>query len=487
MLQGTGSDVGKSLLCAGLCRIAQRRGVAVAPFKPQNMSNNAAVCVDGGEIGRAQALQAHAAGLEPRFDFNPILLKPQSDRSAQLVIHGQAQTSMQASEYFSNTEHRLQAVLQSFERLRDEFELIIVEGAGSPAEINLRQADIANMGFARAAEVPVCLIADIDRGGVIANLVGTQAVLDADDAALICGFIINRFRGDPALFESGYLSIEQRTGWRGFGVLPWLPAAAQLPAEDAVVLQQSSQAGSGELHIVAPMLSRLANFDDADPLRQHPGVKFSWIAPGRPLPRTADVVILFGSKSTRADLEFLRTQGWDHDIVSHWRHGGRVLGLCGGYQMLGQHIHDPDGLDGEPGSSRGLGLLDIETRMQGRKTTRLSAGRCAISNAQVQAYEIHVGQSQGPDCQRPMINGESGPEGARSADGLVEGCYWHGLFSQDEFRESWLGRAGLVARTQLRYQAGLEQALDRLADAMLNSLDIDALLSCAASAKNSKR
>ena len=366
MVQGTGSDVGKSLIVAALCRIARRRGIKVAPFKPQNMSNNAAACT-GGEIGRAQALQAQAAGLEPQVDFNPVLIKPETDRRAQVVVQGKVLESMDAADYVARRDARMDAVLASFQRLVDAYELVIVEGAGSPAEINLRAGDIANMGFARRAGIPVCLVGDIDKGGVIASLVGTQTVLSANDAALIQGFVINKFRGDPRLFDDGVTAIEEHTGWPCFGVIPWLACAANLPAEDAVVLDGGRHDAGIGLRIVAPMLSRLANFDDADPLRLEPGVDFRWVPPGRPLPRDADVVILFGTKSTLGDLEFLRAQGWDHDILAHSRAGGRVLGLCGGFQMLGAGIEDAEGVDGQTGHATGLGLLDVHTEMSGSK------------------------------------------------------------------------------------------------------------------------
>jgi adenosylcobyric acid synthase len=340
MLQGTGSDVGKSMLTAALCRIARRRGLKVAPFKPQNMSNNAAATAEGGEIGRAQALQARACGLAPRADFNPVLLKPQSDRTAQIVVHGRVRGTAEAADYFATRDVLRSAVEESFRRLTGEFDLVLVEGAGSPSEINMRARDIANMGFARAAGVPVVLVGDIDRGGVIAAIVGAKAVLEPSDAAMIRGFVINKFRGDPALFASGMEEIERRTGWRSFGLVPWLAAASRLPAEDAVILDRPQAGHAGALRIVAPMLSRMANFDDADPLRAEPNVDFAFIPPGRALPRDADLVILFGTKSTRGDLAFLRAQGWDIDIHAHVRAGGHVLGICGGMQMLGRSVTD---------------------------------------------------------------------------------------------------------------------------------------------------
>ena len=485
MLQGTGSDVGKSVLVAALLRIARRRGIRAAPFKPQNMSNNAAACADGGEIGRAQALQAQAAGLAPRVDFNPVLLKPQSDRTSQVVVHGRAVSTAAAADYRRTCGALLEPVLESFRRLADEFELIVVEGAGSPAEINLRRGDIANMGFARRAGVPVCLVADIDRGGVIASLVGTQAVLDAGDAALIEGFIVNKFRGDPRLFDAGVEAITARTGWRSFGVVPWLPLAARLPAEDAVAIAPACRgaarrsASPAELRIAAPILSRLANFDDADPLRQQPGVAFTWVPPGRPIPRDCDVVLLFGSKSTLGELAYLRQQGWDHDILAHARGGGRVLGICGGFQLLGHRVHDPAGVDGPSGSAEALGLLDVETTMVADKTVRAVTGVCAVSGVPVSGYEIHAGRTRGPDCERAVFEIGGRRDGALSADGRVAGTYLHGMFANDAFREQWLRRAGATTLPGYGYAAAVEAALEALAEHVENAVDVAALLAAA--------
>ena len=481
MLQGTGSDVGKSVLTAALCRIARNRGLRVAPFKPQNMSNNAAACSDGGEIGRAQALQAMAAGLEPQTDFNPVLLKPETDRAAQIVVHGKALRSMDAASYMAGRDQLLGAVMESFERLTATYDLVLVEGAGSPAEINLRQRDIANMGFARSAGVPVCLIGDIERGGVIASLVGTKAVLADDDAAMIRSFLVNKFRGDPRLFDAGVVEIEQRTGWPCLGVIPWLSAASHLPAEDAVILDQhESKSGKG-LRIVAPMLSRIANFDDADPLRLEPGIDFQWVPPGRPIPRSADIVILFGTKSTLGDLEFLRAQGWHHDILAHARSGGRILGICGGYQMLGNRILDPEGIDGMPGEVAGLGLLDVETRMSPDKHITTKSGQCVQSGESVSGYEIHAGSTYGPDTERPVFRLGGHPDGARSADGRIEGTYLHASFVQDDFRRSWLARAGALPCAPLSYTAEVDRALDALAAEVEAAVDIDTLFATATS------
>ena len=480
MVQGTGSDVGKSLIVAALCRIARRRGIRVAPFKPQNMSNNAAACA-GGEIGRAQALQARAAGLEPEVDFNPVLLKPETDRRAQVIVRGKVVDSMEAADYMARRGARMDAVLASFERLLSSYELIVVEGAGSPAEVNLRDGDIANMGFARRVGIPVCLVGDIDKGGVIASLAGTQAVLSPQDAAMIRGFVINKFRGDPSLFDDGVTAIEEHTGWRSFGVVPWLACAADLPAEDAVVLDGGRHHAGDELRIVAPMLSRLANFDDADPLRLEPGVDFRWIPPGRPLPRDADVVILFGTKSTLGDLQFLRSRGWDHDILAHARTGGRILGLCGGYQMLGSRIEDAEGIDGRAGQEFGLGLLDVHTEMSGSKAVRPVAGRCVSTGLPVTGYEIHVGRTTGNDCERAMFDLGGRMDGARSDNGLIEGSYVHGVFTEDAFRRAWLRRAGATGRSSLDYGAAVEAALDAWADGVERAVDVDALLAYAAS------
>lgn len=477
MFQGTGSDVGKSTLVAGLCRIAKRRGINVAPFKPQNMSNNAAVTADGGEIGRAQALQARAAGLDLSVHMNPVLLKPTSDCASQVVVHGKALDNEDARHYWSRRDTLMEAVLHSFEHLAARHDLILVEGAGSPAEINLRARDIANMGFARAVNAPVCLIGDIDRGGVIASLVGTQAVLDPADAAMICGFIVNKFRGDPSLFDDGLTEIVKRTGWQNFGVVPWQKSAARLPSEDAVALDRREVARAAKLVIAAPMLSRIANFDDADPLRNERDVDFRFIPPGQPIPREADIIMLLGTKSTLGDLAFLRSQGWDHDIHAHVRAGGRVMGICGGYQMLGHKISDPNCVDGSAREGHGLGLLDVETIMATQKTLGQVTGRYGPTGATFTGYEIHMGKTTGGDCLRPFSQLSSGPDGASSADGRICGTYVHGVFNSDEFRRAWLAQFGVAS--DLAFEAGVEQALDDLADGLEASLDIDALFAAA--------
>ena len=471
MIQGTGSNVGKSLLVAGLCRAARLRGLSVAPFKPQNMSNNAAVTVDGGEIGRAQALQALACGLEPATDMNPVLLKPETDTGAQVILHGRAVARAQARDYAALKPQLLQGVLDSFARLRAVHDLVIVEGAGSPAEVNLRPRDIANMGFARAAGVPVVLAGDIDRGGVIAQIVGTRAVIEAGDAAMIRGFLINKFRGDPVLFQDGYRMIEERTGWRGFGVVPWFPGAHRLPAEDAVDLRGGGGQGA---HVVCLTLSRIANFDDLDPLATEPGLRLTMLGPGRAIPGDADLVIIPGTKSTRGDLAFLRQQGWDIDLTAHLRRGGHVLGICGGYQMLGRVIRDPMGFDGPAGETEGLGLLDIQTEMAAEKRLTRVQGRAL--GQEVTGYEIHMGRTSGPDCARPFAHIPRA-DGAISADGRVSGTYLHGLFADDGFRAAWLARLGVASAPG--YAAGVQQALDDLAAHLEAHLDVDGLLALA--------
>ena len=476
MIQGAGSNVGKSLLVAGLCRAATLRGLSVAPFKPQNMSNNAAVTVDGGEIGRAQALQAMACGLEPHTDMNPVLLKPESETGSQVIVQGRRLATVKARDYAALKTGLMAPVLDSFDRLKARHDLVIVEGAGSPAEVNLRAGDIANMGFARAADVPVVLVGDIDRGGVIAQIVGTQAVLDPGDAALVAGFLINKFRGDPRLFDDGYRLIADRTGWRGFGVLPWFARAGQLPAEDALDLP--SARGDGPCHIAALAFSRIANFDDLDPLAQEPGLRVTLVRPGQALPGDAALVILPGSKSTRADLAFLRAQGWDIDLAAHVRRGGQVLGICGGYQMLGTVIRDPEGIEGPAGEIAGLGLLDVETTMLPKKhLTRVQAIHAA-SGQPMQGYEIHIGETSGPACQNPFALVAGVSEGAVSANGRIIGSYLHGIFAGDTFRAAFL--AGLGAQPSgLTYAAEVEAVLDALAAHLEAHLDVAGLLALA--------
>ncbi|MCV3272552.1 cobyric acid synthase [Roseobacter sinensis] len=477
MIQGTGSNVGKSMIVAGLARAYTRRGLAVRPFKPQNMSNNAAVTVDGGEIGRAQALQAKAAGVDPHTDMNPVLLKPQSSTGAQIIVQGQVFGAQEARAFGQAKDKLMPYVLESFQRLCQSCDLVLVEGAGSPAETNLRARDIANMGFARTTDVPVVLMGDIDRGGVIAQVVGTHAVLEPDDLALVTAFAINKFRGDVRLFDGGRDDICARTGWPCLGVIPWFPAAGRLPAEDvADVPARARSAGEG-LTIVAPQLPRISNFDDLDPLAAEPGVELIIAPPGAPLPAHADVILLGGSKATLADLEALRREGWDIDIAAHVRRGGHVLGLCGGYQILGRSIADPDGIEGPPAHADGLGYLDVETVLHPRKTLKLSTGVHLASGASLQGYEIHMGDTEGPGRAQAWLEVNGRREGASACDGRVQGCYLHGIFSSDAFRRAWLSQFGITA--QVAYDMQVERTLDDLADHLEQHMDLDRLLKLA--------
>ncbi|MGQ0484209.1 MAG: cobyric acid synthase [Hyphomicrobiales bacterium] len=478
MLMGTGSDVGKSLIAAGLCRAFANRGLKVRPFKPQNMSNNAAVTADGGEIGRAQALQARAARIDPTVHMNPVLLKPETERGAQVIVQGRRHATMTARHYFANRSQFLPAILDSFRKLAGEADLIVVEGAGSPAEINLRDGDLANMGFAAAADVPTLLIGDIHRGGVIAAVIGTFAVLAPADRNRIKGFLINKFHGDPALFSEGRRFLETETATPCLGVIPHFPAAARLPAEDAVVLEQMIASDSGDCRIYVLRLPRIANFDDLDPLRLEPGVALRFIGPGETIPANAQLVIVPGSKSTMADLTALRTEGWDIDLKAHVRRGGHALGLCGGYQMLGRRIHDPQGLEGSPGSVEALGLLDVETTLLPDKTlTRVSATHAA-SGAPLTGYEIHLGQTTGPDCARPFALIGATPDGAASANGRVMGTYIHGCFAADQFRRSFLA-ALRVEAGGFAFDVEIERTLDELAAHLESHLDLDRILALA--------
>lgn len=480
MFQGTGSNVGKSVLVAGLARLYARRGIRVAPFKPQNMSNNAAVTADGGEIGRAQALQARAAGLEPTVHMNPVLLKPESDTGAQIILQGRRFGTMRAREYGQRKGELMPSILESFERLRRDADLVLVEGAGSPAEINLRAGDIANMGFAEAADLPVVLIGDIDRGGVIASLVGTRAVLPQADRERIKAFLVNKMRGDASLFDAGVAAIRAATGWPSLGVVPWFAEAHRLPAEDILDLS-GGVARAGTLTLAVPVLPRMANFDDLDPLAQEPGVSVVLVQAGDPVP-VCDVILIPGSKSTIADLAFVREQGWDIDILAHRRRGGRVIGLCGGYQMLGRIIADPEGLEGPPGSVPGLGLLDVVTLLAPDKTTAPFSGRDMETGLAVTGYEIHLGRTDGPDRARPWLERDGVGEGAISADGRVGGSYVHGLFSDDEFRRSFLAKIG-AQTSDLEYESVVDQTLDRLADHLDEHVDTDAILKYAGIAR----
>lgn len=478
MFQGTGSDVGKSVLVAGVCRALTNRGMKVRPFKPQNMSNNAAVAADGGEIGRAQALQAVACRIPASVHMNPVLIKPQSDTGAQIVVRGVVRETADTSYFRQQKAALLEIVLDSFARLSRDADIVVVEGAGSPAETNLRAHDIANMGFARAARVPVVMIGDIDRGGVIASLVGTHAVLDADDRALIKGFVINKFRGDRKLFDSGLDEITHRTSWPALGVIPWLAAARRLPAEDAVALD-SLQSQAGALHIAVPLLSCIANFDDFDALAQEPGVRLQMIPPGTPLPADAQVIILPGTKATIADLKFLRAQGWDIDIAAHLRRGGRVVGICGGFQMLGLTVADTDGIEGCPESIQGLGLLPVHTRLLNSKQVRAVRGIDISSGAAFEGYEIHVGHTDIEPGTSPWLRFDGGAaDGAMGTDGLIAGCYVHGLFNRAEFRAAWLQSLG-AASDGIQQAARVEQALEELARELDRALNIDGLIEIA--------
>jgi adenosylcobyric acid synthase len=480
MIQGTGSDVGKSLVVAGLARAFVNRGLRVAPFKPQNMSNNAAVTADGGEIGRAQALQARAARLAPCVDMNPVLLKPQGGNGSQVVVRGVIAGQAKARDYQDWKPRLKPAVMESFARLCAENDLVIVEGAGSAAEINLRANDIANMGFACEADAPVVLVGDIDRGGVIAQLVGCKAVLDPADAAMIEGFIVNKFRGDASLFDDGMRFISERTGWRALGLVPHFEAAARLPAEDAFSLRPSRSGGAKEIVIAAPLLPHIANFDDLDPLKAEPAVDMRFIAPGAPLPAEAQLVILPGSKATIADLAALRANGWDIDLYAHVRRGGRVFGICGGYQMLGQVIRDPLGMEGARGEAPGLGLLDIETMLTDTKTLVSVTGRaCGFDDATFHGYEMHVGETSGADCARPLLRFADGrADGAVSRDGRVMGAYVHGLFVDDDLRGKLLAALG-APDSSLHFEAMIEETLDALATHCEKHIDLDALLEIA--------
>jgi adenosylcobyric acid synthase len=489
MLQGTGSDVGKSLLLAGMARAFTRRGLLVRPFKPQNMSNNAAVTADGGEIGRAQALQAQACGVDPVRDMNPVLLKPQSEGGAQVVVDGKVWGNAAAAEYRRLTPGLLPRVLDAFSRLADPAELVLVEGAGSPAEINLRAGDIANMGFAEAAHVPVVLIGDIERGGLIAQIIGTYALLSDGERALLAGYIVNKFRGDRRLFDCGIAAIGERTGLRSFGVVPFFPSAELLPAEDSLALVRTGNplppiggeridTSEGPVKIVVPALPRIANFDDLDPLRAEPGVEIVMVRPGRPLPRDAALVVMPGSKATIADLGFLRCEGWDIDILAHHRQGGQILGLCGGYQMLGQTIADPLGVEGRRETVTGLGLLDIDTVLGAEKRLGPAAGLDIATGMPVDGYEMHVGETTGRGLLRPMLRLASRDEGAVSADGRVAGCYLHGLFASDGFRRSFLAGLG-AAGGAVAYRHLVETTLDALAGHLEQNLDLSALFAAA--------
>jgi adenosylcobyric acid synthase len=483
MLQGTGSDVGKTVLVAGLCRAARNRGLKVRPFKPQNMSNNAAVAdipgeSRGGEIGRAQWLQAIACGVAPSIHMNPVLLKPQSDVGAQVIVQGKVFGEARARDYQTLKPKLFEAVLDSWKKVGEGADLVIVEGAGSPAEINLRPRDIANMGFATRADVPVVLVGDIDRGGVIASVAGTHLILPEDDRRMIVGYLINKFRGDVTLFNEGIAAIEKFTGWRCFGVVPWLKAAATLPSEDSVVLERLAAREARALKVAVPVLGRIANFDDLDPLRTEPHIEVIFVRPGERLPRDAGLVVIPGSKSTIGDLLKFRENSWDRDLVEHRRRGGHVVGLCGGYQMLGTIVRDPDGIEGSVREAEGLGLLDIETVMEPEKTVRNVIAHSTHFGVPLEGYEIHLGRTSGPDCLRPAVTINGIADGATSADGKVFGTYLHGLFGADAFRGRFLESLG-VNGGGIDYRDEVERALDEIASQLETHLDCSAIFAAA--------
>ncbi|MHC2087502.1 cobyric acid synthase [Methylobacterium sp. CM6244] len=479
MIQGTGSDVGKSLIVAGLCRAFTRRGLAVRPFKPQNMSNNAAVTADGGEIGRAQALQARACGVAPSIHMNPVLLKPQSETGSQVVVQGRMVGTAKARDYQAWKPRLLASVLESFDHLKGQADLVIVEGAGSASEVNLRRGDIANMGFARATDTPVILLGDIDRGGVIASLVGTKAVIAPEDAAMIVGFLVNRFRGDPSLFADGMEIVATATGWPALGLVPHFPGAARLPAEDALGLAGSASSGRTRIRVAVPVLPRIANFDDLDPLRAEPEVEVVLVRSGEAIPGDVALVLLPGSKTTIDDLDALRREGWDVDIRAHLRRGGHVLGLCGGYQMLGRTLSDPHGIEGEPRSVAGLGLLDVETLMTPLKRLEAVSGRSLSDDLPFSGYEMHVGDTAGADTVTPLLRFADGRvDGAVSGDGRVCGTYVHGLFADDRQRAAWLARLG-AASDGHSYEGEVERVLDALARHVEAHVDCDRLFALA--------
>jgi len=473
MVQGTTSDAGKSILVTGLCRVLSKRGISVAPFKPQNMALNSAVTAEGGEIGRAQAVQAQACGLAPHTDMNPVLLKPNTDCAAQVIIHGQAISDMDARDFHDYKRHAMDAVLESWQRLRQQYDVILVEGAGSPAEINLREGDIANMGFAEAVDCPVLLIADIDRGGVFAHLVGTLDLLSASEQARIRGFVINRFRGEKALLQPGLDWLENRTQKSVLGVLPYLPKL-HIEAEDAINTDSAISENPG-VKIIVPVLPRISNHTDFDPLRLHPQVDFQFVPVEGPIP-PCDLLILPGSKSVRADLATLIKYHWPEYIQRHLRYGGKVLGICGGFQILGKTIHDPSGIEGKAGSSNGLGLLDMQTQLYPDKQLHNKTGRLHINNAPVKGYEIHAGISRGKALQYPAISNEHWQDGAISEDNQIMGSYLHGLMNQTEACNGILEWAGLQQPDSPDYFALQEKQIDRLADCLETHLDIPNIL-----------
>lgn len=475
MLQGTGSDVGKSVLVAGLCRVFKNRGLTVLPFKPQNMSNNAAATTGGGEIGRAQWLQAIAAGAEPHTDMNPVLIKPESEKGAQLVVQGKVQGPIDSGYYRTHKAELLATVQSSYQRLSKQADLVLVEGAGSPAEVNLRAGDIANMGFALPTKTPVVLVGDINRGGVIAAIAGTHALLPPEEQALVRGTIINQFRGDVSLFDDGLKVIEEKTGWSNFGVVPFLRAIRELPAEDAVVLEhQQAKSGSNKL-VAVPMLPSISNFDDLDPLAADPDIEVIFCPPGTALPQKADLIVLPGSKSTLRDLRFLKAEGWATDALAHARAGKPVLGLCGGYQMLGTVVRDPIGVEGPAGEEPGLGLLDVETVLEPIKSIRTTDAYCQALDCRVSGYEIHMGQTTLGSETSKFIAQEGNVLGAASDDAKIVGTYVHGLLHDGDFRAAYLNAVLGMGGPRVDHLDRINATLDTVAEALETCLDVDAL------------
>ncbi|MGF1876387.1 cobyric acid synthase [Photobacterium frigidiphilum] len=474
MVQGTTSDAGKSVLTAGLCRVLARKGIKVAPFKSQNMALNSAVTKDGGEIGRAQAVQAQAACIEPTVHMNPVLLKPNTDVGAQIIVQGKAIADMDAIGYNGYKKVVMGPIMESFGILQDEYQTVIIEGAGSPAEINLRENDVANMGFAEKADVPVIIIADIDRGGVFAHLYGTLALLSESEQARVIGFVINRFRGDIKLLESGLDWLEEKTGKPVLGVLPYLHGL-MLEAEDAINVQQV-EAADEQLNVVVPVLTRVSNHTDFDPLRMHPQVNLQFVGKGQQIPPT-DLIIIPGTKSVRSDLAFLREQGWDKQIERHLRLGGKVMGICGGYQMLGESIADPDGIEGDAGESQGLGYLQTSTILVPEKQLKQTVGTLQLPDQQavpVRGYEIHAGITSGIQANAP-VQLQDGPDGQLGIDNQVFGTYLHGIFEQTEACNAILSWAGLEATQTPDFDLIREQGIDRVADTLEEYMKLDKL------------
>ena len=469
MFQGTGSNVGKSVLVAGLCRVAKRRGILVAPFKPQNMSNNAAVTINNGEIGRSQAFQSFASGIDPISDMNPILLKPESDSKTQVIVNGSVYKTINSHEYSNLKKELLNPVLQSFNRLKKKYDLILVEGAGSPAEINLRKNDIANMGFATAAKVPVILIGDIERGGVIAQILGTKIILPKKDLNQIVGFVVNKFRGNSDLFIDGYKYIQQNTGWKGLGVLPWFANHRNFPPEDSYEIKSIQRPKS--LKIVCLCLPRIANYDDLDPLTQEKNISLVMLKAGEAIPGDARLVIIPGSKSTIEDLNFIKSQKWDIDIKAHYNRGNYILGICAGYQMLGKLIDNSLGKEGNPSIEKGLNLLDVNTVLSSNKTLKRTVANDFKTGISFEGYEIHIGKTEGNDCNNPFAMVKDKKDGAVSDDGLVMGSYLHGMFVNNEFRSMFLNKIGLKS-SNLDYKKEVNKSLDDFADLIEDNINV---------------